>query len=88
MGWGHIGLSWTRYAKSTPVKNCGRCHLDYVEVAGNCPHCSHIEDHELQNFLRELEKKKQKSNKLFFMLIAALLLYVITVLFVLPVFVD
>jgi cytochrome c553 len=88
MGWGNIGLSWTRYAKSTPTRHCQRCHLDYVEAANNCPHCGHMEEHELQQFLRELKTKKKKSTSLFVMVIAALLLYVIVVLFVLPVFLE
>jgi hypothetical protein len=84
MGWGNIGLSWTRYAKSTPTRNCQRCHLDYAEAADSCPHCSSVEDHELQYFLRELEVKKKKSTNLLIIFFVALLLYVIFVLFVLP----
>ena len=84
MGWGNIGLSWTRYAKGTPVKNCRRCRLDYPEAEEGCPHCRHVEDDELQYFLFELELKKKRNTRIFIALIAVLLLYVITVLFVLP----
>jgi hypothetical protein len=84
MGWGNIGLSWTRYAKGMPIKNCVRCRLDYPEAEGGCPHCFHVEDDELQRFLFELELKKKRNTRIFIVLTAMLLLYVITVLFVLP----
>ena len=86
MGWGNIGLSWTRYAKSPPTRNCTRCHLDYPEAGDSCPHCREIADHELQNFLRDLEKKKRRSNRIVMTFIAALLLYAVLVLFVLPLY--
>jgi predicted amidophosphoribosyltransferase len=88
MGWGHIGLSWTRYAKSTPTRNCERCHLDYPEAEDSCPHCAHIEDHALQEFRRELDARKQKSNILVVTLTSLLLLYAVIVLIVLPVYMD
>jgi hypothetical protein len=84
MGWGNIGLSWTRYAKSAPTRNCQRCHLDHAEAEDSCPHCGSIEDHELQYFLRGLEAKRKKSTSLLITFFAALLLYAIFVLFVLP----
>ena len=84
MGWGNIGLSWTRYAKATPLTRCARCHQDYPKAEDACPHCRHVGEHELQHFLDELEKRKKRSNLLFIGFIAALLLYVIIVLFVLP----
>ena len=86
MGWGHIGLSWTRYAKSIPVKTCGRCHLDFPEAEDSCPHCSQIGDYELESYLRELEVKKKKSTHFFMLFIAALALYAVIVLFILPMF--
>ena len=63
MGWGNIGLSWTRYAKSTPTRNCARCHLDYAEEEDRCPHCGSIEDHELQDYLHALEEKKEEKEQ-------------------------
>ena len=84
MGWGNIGLSWTRYAKARPTSHCDRCHLDYPEAGDGCPHCSHVKDHELQEFLQELKVKRGKSTTLVVTLIAALTLYMIIVLFVLP----
>jgi len=84
MGWGNIGLSWTRYAKSTPTRNCARCHLDYAEEEDRCPHCGSIEDHELQDYLHALEEKKKRKNRIIGVFLASLLLYVFIVLFVLP----
>lgn len=88
MGWGNIGLSWTRYAKATPITNCTRCHLDYPEAEGSCPHCRHVEDHELHNFRRELDRKKSRNNKMFIGFVAVLLLYAVVVLFVLPAYLE
>ena len=88
MGWGNIGLSWTRYAKSMPTRNCSRCHLDYPAVEDSCPHCSRIENHELPKFLCELEAKKKIGTNLVIISITALLLYIIIVLFVLPMYID
>ena len=88
MGWGHLGLSWTRYAKSTPTRNCRRCHLDYPEAADSCPHCRHIGDYELESFLHGLEEKRKKHTKVVIAVIASLLLYAIIILFVLPMYVH
>jgi predicted amidophosphoribosyltransferase len=88
LGWGNIGLSWTRYAKATPLNHCSRCHLDYPMAEDACPHCRHVGEHELQLFLDELEKRNQKSTYLFIALIAAILGYAVVVLFVLPAVMD
>ena len=88
MGWGNIGLSWTRYARSVPTRNCERCHLDFPDAEESCPHCRDMADHELQSFQRELETKKKNSTRIFIAFIAALLLYVVIVLFVLPVYLQ
>lgn len=84
MGWGNIGMSWTRYAKGTPVQRCERCHQEHVVAAGKCLHCSHLDDPALRQFMREQETSKQNSNKLFMALIMMLVLYVVVILFVLP----
>lgn len=84
MGWGNIGLSWTRYAKARATSHCGRCHLDYPGQDDQCPHCGHLDDEQLQRFLVELDAKKKKSTRLFMLFITALLLYAIIVLVVLP----
>lgn len=88
MGWGSIGLSWARYANRKPSRNCRRCHLDYAEGEDSCPHCGHLNDHELQLFLRELKEKRIRNNNVFIICIAALLFYVIFVLFLLPLFLE
>ena len=84
MGWGNILLTWPRYAKNKSGKNCERCHLNFSSSEESCPYCSHLDDQELQMFLKELETKNNKNNILFIMLISVLLLYAIIVLFVLP----
>ena len=84
MGWGNIGLSWTRYARRLPASRCERCHLDFPETEENCPHCWQMSDQALETFLQELEKKKDNITRIVVGLIAALLLYAIVILFVIP----
>lgn len=88
MGWGNILLTWPRYAGKKPGNYCERCHQNFAADEENCPYCSHMDDQELQVFLREMGAKKKKSSTLLILLVSVLLLYTIIVLFVLPLFLN
>ncbi len=88
MGWGNILLTWPRYARNKPGKHCERCQQNFAAEEEKCPHCSHMDDNELQIFQQGIEAKTRKQTRLVATCFTLLVLYAITVLFILPAYLN